>query len=576
MKSIRKSLSAQLLAGFLVFSIVPVFIIGFMSFASGRQSIITNVQIHLKNVAVLKKNAIDEWTEHLKHALTWIAAEPEVIHAAQAITLKDPSNKTHADAYRFLAAEFGRMVSLGHVSQVSLLDKDTGRILVSSDPSWEGRFREKNLFFIYGKKSIYLSDIFLSLSMGRPTMVISIPVMDKSGDLLGVLAAHADFARLSAIMMERTGLSKTTETFLVNKSNLLITNTVFAPNDAFEKWIFGEGAKRAIAGQSGVDLFLDYRDVKVIGAYLWLKDRKLALIAKQDASEAFAAVTALRQKITFIGISISLVALFSSFLFAQQVTTPLLRLVKGAHAIGKGDLDYRVGSSTQNEIGILSTAFDEMAENLKSTTISLAEKEVLLREIHHRVKNNLQMIQSLMNLQLNQIIDEKSAVPLRDSINRISSIAMVHETLYKSKDLSTIDLKSYFQELTSYLVKSLGPSTLQIELQCSIEQLPMHLDSVVACGLIMNELITNALKHAFVDMPSGKIIIDLHGLDKTFAMLIVSDNGVGMSGQDRSQEKGSIGLDLVNILVKKQLEGEISIDRKSGLTYQIRFPIKTV
>ena len=578
MKSLRTSLSLQLLTGVLFFSIVPQAIIGFIAYGSGRNSIVTNVQIHLERVANLKKQAIDKWAEHLLHSLSWVANEPQVIQSTNAVihtrdftkNFRDP----RGDAYNFLVGEFNRLVKQGEVSQLFLIDKNSGQIIVSSDSSWEGKFRSKELFFIKGRQELYISDIFLSLSMGRPTMVVSGPVKDDQGNLLAVLAAHADFDRLSAIMLERVDLGKTTETFLVNNSNLLITNTVFAPEGAFKKWIFGEGAERAIDGQSGVDLFMDYRNVPVLGAYLWLPDRKLALIAKQDVSEAFVEIFSLKRKIFIVVVSVCLVIVLSGFLFARRITGPMQQLVEGVLAIGKGNLGYRVGITRQDEIGVLSRAFDQMAENLNATTISRDEKEVLLKEIHHRVKNNLQMIRSLLSLQMNQIKDQNLVNILEDSKNRISSIAMVHETLYKSEDLSIIDVKSYCQELTDYLYKSLHPTGSVIEIKCDIEQLPMDLDAVIACGLIINELVTNALKYAFIGKPTGRIRITLFRCNKTEAMLIVSDDGIGMACQKSFSGDGSLGIHLVNILAEKQLEGSININREVGLTYQIRFPLE--
>lgn len=577
MKSIRTSLSLQLLTGLLFFSIVPQTIIGIIAYGSGRNSIVTNVQTHLERVANLKKQAIDTWAEHLLHSLSWMAEEQQVAESADTMThtgnYTENFQAPHTDAYKFLVAEFKRMVALGNVSRIFMIDKDSGQIIVSSDSSWEGKFRSKELFFIKGKKELYISDIFLSLSMGRPTMVVSGPIKDDQGNLLAVLAAHADFDRLNAIMLERIDLGKTTETFLVNNSNLLITNTVFAPEGAFKKWIFGEGAERAIDGQSGVDLFMDYRNVPVLGAYLWLPDRKLALIAKQDVSEAFTEIVSLKRKIFMVVVSVCLVIVFSGFLLARRITEPMQKLVEGVLAVGKGNLGYRVGITRQDEIGVLSRAFDQMAENLNTTTISRDEKEVLLKEIHHRVKNNLQMIRSLLNLQINKIKDKKLVNILEDSKNRISSIAMVHETLYKSEDLSVIDVKSYFRDLTDYLYKSLHPGGSVITMQCEVEQLPMNLDTVIACGLIINELVTNALKYAFIGKSSGRISINLFRFNQTEAMLVVSDDGIGTAGQKPPSGEGSLGIHLVNILAEKQLEGSININQENGLTYQIRFPL---
>ena len=219
-------------------------------------------------------------------------------------------------------------------------------------------------------------------------------------------------------------------------------------------------------------------------------------------------------------------------------------------AIGEGNLGYRVGITRQDEIGVLSRAFDQMAENLNITTISRDEKEVLLKEIHHRVKNNLQMIQSLLSLQVNQTKDKKLVNILEDSKNRISSIAMVHETLYKSEDLSVINVKAYCEELCAYLYKSLHPTGSVIEIICDVEQLPMELDAVIACGLIINELVTNALKYAFIGKLTGRISINLFRVDKTEAMLVVSDDGIGMTCQKLSSGDGPLGIHLVNILAE--------------------------
>jgi two-component sensor histidine kinase len=571
-KSFRKSLSVQMLLALLLLSIVPISSIGFIAFNFGRQIIIENAQTHLKTVGILKKQAIDNWIEHLQHSLFFLTNDPDVIQNVVLSNSTNTSQLTRRIARQSLISRFKQVVSLGHISYVSVIDPSSGQIAVSSEPAWVGKFRESSSFFVHGKDDIFVSEIFLSMSMGRPTMVVSGPMSDSKGNLAGVLAFHADFDSLSTIMLERTGLSETTETFLVNKANLLITNTVFAPSGAFKKWIFGEGAIRAISGKSDVDLFMDYRGKRVIGAYFWLPKRKLALIAKQDVAEAFAPIGELWEKIVFIGLGFVFLIVLAGFLFGHKIVKPIQKLVAGTRAVGKGDLDYRINSSAGNEIGVLSNAFDLMAENLRHITISLDEKEILLREIHHRVKNNLQMVQSLLNLQINQFTDNDVVAPLKDSMHRITSIAMVHETLYKADDLSTINLDTYFQELVNYLMKSLSASNASVDIKCNIEQLAINLDGVIACGLIINELVTNALKYAFGDVDVGIISIDLRSTKDAEATLTVSDNGVGISDLEEISGKNTLGIDLVNILAENQLDGSVELVHDMGLKYIITFP----
>jgi two-component sensor histidine kinase len=503
--------------------------------------------------------------------LRLLSQDKVVITNLQQFTSEQGTTSEKQQSYDSLSNRFQNPVQLEMMSHISVLNPQTGQIQISSEPSWIGMFREHEEYFEKGREGLFVSEIFYSLSMGRPTMVLSGPMNDSNGKLLGVLALHAKFEQLSDIMLERTGLSETTETFLVNKSNLLLTDTVFAPNMAFKKWIFGEGAVRAIKGESDVDLFVDYRNKRVIGAYFWLPERNLALIAKQDVEEAFAPIGDLRRTIIFIGICIILLVITVAIFFGKQIVAPIKALVEGTKVAGQGNLDYRINSTALNEIGTLSNAFDQMVENLKNITISLDEKEVLLREIHHRVKNNLQMVQSLLSLQLNQFSSSEAVGPIKDSMHRITSIAMVHETLYKSKDLSTINLAEYFQDLVGYLMKSLRPSESLVEIECRIEQLPIHLDAVISCGLIVNELITNALKYAFLPDKRGKIRVELRDMPNNMVELMVSDNGVGIEDIDNIRENGSLGIKLVHILAENQLDGTLEIKNSSGLKYIIHF-----
>lgn len=573
MKLFPKSLPGQILAGLIAFSLTPLTVVGFMAYSSGRQSIVHHVQTHLESVAILKEQAIGRWSQHLQHSLMWLTRDPRLLKDAKVLSRAPISSPDQRAALVSMADEFNRLISLKDLSLISFIDITTGQVMVSSDPSWVGKFRDKESFFTLGRHGHYTSDIFVSLSMGQPTMVVSGPIIDPQGKTLGIVAAHANLDRLNTIMGERTGLSQTTETFLVNKSNLLITPTVFAPAGAFKKWIFGEGAQRAIAGENGVDLFMDYRDVLVIGAYRWLPDRKLALIVKQDAAEAFGPATFLGTQIAIVGLAVSFFVILISLIFAKQLTTPLKQLVQGAQTIGQGNLNFRLDIKGPDEITLLSKAFDQMAENLKTTMISLDEKEILLREIHHRVKNNLQMIQSLLNLQMNKTENLSCLGPLQDSKNRISSIALVHNTLYHSKDLSTIDLDQYFQELVNNLANISRPIDSHITLDYEIQQLPLSLDAVIACGLITNELVTNALKYAFPCNRKGEIIIKLIQWDKTQALLMVSDNGVGMPVDTNPRKTATLGLELVHILSESQLEGTLNCDMTKGVTYSIHFPL---
>lgn len=200
---------------------------------------------------------------------------------------------------------------------------------------------------------------------------------------------------------------------------------------------------------------------------------------------------------------------------------------------------------------------------------SLREKEVLLKEIHHRVKNNLQIIHSMLNLQLAYIKDEQAIGLFKESKNRVYSMALIHEKLYQSESLVKIDLSEYIQGLIANLFHSYGVSERIIRPKICAAEVTLNVDTIIPCALIVNELVSNSLKHAFRDSAgrinrTGEIRIDLRRDTGDQYILTVSDNGAGMPQGFEIQNCESLGLKLVSVLVK-QLSGSIDLNT-SGIT----------
>lgn len=205
---------------------------------------------------------------------------------------------------------------------------------------------------------------------------------------------------------------------------------------------------------------------------------------------------------------------------------------------------------------------------------SLKEKEVLLKEIHHRVKNNLQIISSLLNLQSRYIKDPQTFEMFKESQNRIRSMALIHEKLYQSQDLTQIDFADYIQYLTTHLFRVYGVNWNIVGLKINVRYVLLDIDTAIPCGLILNELISNCLKHAFPTnaemIPKGEIQIDLHSDDEGLFTLIVRDNGVGFPEDIDFQNTETLGLRLIQTLTH-QMKGTIELDRTSGTAFTIRF-----
>jgi PAS domain S-box-containing protein len=228
------------------------------------------------------------------------------------------------------------------------------------------------------------------------------------------------------------------------------------------------------------------------------------------------------------------------------------------------------GKGSKRFIHIVTDISDrKLAE--KKIESSLNEKTILLREIHHRVKNNMQIISSLLDLQASYIENEKDADLFLDTKSRVKSMAMIHDKLYQSDDFVCVDLEDYIIKLSQDLFSTYNTDPHKILIKIDWEtQVKLDINVAIPLGLLINELITNSLKHAFPDNRSGEIIIRMVK-KKDHLLLYLGDNGVGMPETVNFTDPDTLGLQLVNSLIN-QIDGEIYLDETPGTNFEIIFP----
>jgi two-component sensor histidine kinase/PAS domain-containing protein len=201
---------------------------------------------------------------------------------------------------------------------------------------------------------------------------------------------------------------------------------------------------------------------------------------------------------------------------------------------------------------------------------SLSEKEVLLKEIHHRVKNNMQVISSLVDLQADEVKDPAMRAIFQDVIYRVRSMAMVHEKLYQSADLARVDFADYAQSLLAYLWRAQSATTSGIQLDLNLTPVLLSVNAAVPCGLILNELFSNALKHAFKGRDSGKVIVSLCEDAQGMVRLGVRDDGIGLPAQMDWEQSSSLGLGIVKTLTR-QLNAKVEVKNTQGSEFTLQF-----
>jgi two-component sensor histidine kinase/Tfp pilus assembly protein PilF len=230
---------------------------------------------------------------------------------------------------------------------------------------------------------------------------------------------------------------------------------------------------------------------------------------------------------------------------------------------------FRIVSNLKIQLETQNKELKQTYDELSKTVVSKEEKEVMLKEIHHRVKNNLQIISSLINFQANSVTDPKVCDLFRECQNRIYSMSMLHEQLYKAKDLASVNIEQYFSALLENLLLIFSNHT-KIEVDLDIEVDSFGVDTLIPIGLLLNEIVSNSLKYAFVGREEGLISISLKHQNDNCYELIVADNGVGITDTQFPETSDSLGLELIQTFIS-QLDGEVQVSNENGTSYTIKF-----
>jgi PAS domain S-box-containing protein len=398
-------LAAKLTILFLLLTISSTAVVGYLGYENGRRTIIQETVDHLVSINIFKSQELQRWVEDSKNDMEALAQRPLLRQYAGVLAKHDlPDLAYHQAQDSIIEDHLQPRLKYGGFLELFVMCPRHGHISASTDERQEGKYRDTDPYYLEGKSNTYVQGVYYSTALEQTAMTISTPVTDKQGSLVGVLAGRLDLGELSRIIALQTGESPTEDTYLVNTFNFFVTEPRFGKGYALKKAVRTEGVDAGLAGKDGVGFYRDYRGVPVIGAYKWLPQFNMCIITEIDQAEAFAPAVRLAWMSALIAGVIAIGAGLLGLIFARTITRPVRQLVAGVEEIGAGNLECRVGTASEDEIGELSRAFDRMAENLKATMVSrdeLAKSEERFRLMFARH----QAIMLLIEPETGQIID---------------------------------------------------------------------------------------------------------------------------------------------------------------------------
>ncbi|MBK7916978.1 MAG: HAMP domain-containing protein [Chloroflexi bacterium] len=375
-------LSSKLAGLFMAISILTVAGVGVLAFQSSRRSLEAKVFEDLAKTTLLKEAELERWLRNNEQDLEKVAQRPLVKQYAATLASLQPDDPAYQEAYQQLDIDhLPLLIGTGGYLTISILRPSDGQILISTDKSLEGFFRENETYFLKGQSQTYTQTPAYSLVDNGVVMHTSTPILSKDGDLIAVLVGHQDLGEMSRIMEQGRELTATEETYLVNQFGFLVTNSRFGVTSPLRVTVNSPGVNDCLTGTSATTIYNDYRDVPVLGSYRWLPNLALCILTEIDQQEALAPVVSLRQKMLWLGILAIVVASGAGIFFSRSLTKSLRQLTVGMEIMAAGNLDHRVQVDRQDELGTLANGFNQMAASLETIQAALSDSESKYRAV---------------------------------------------------------------------------------------------------------------------------------------------------------------------------------------------------
>jgi len=611
----RRNLTIRLICSFLLFSLVIVSLVGLIVYYQASQSITSSVYARLDAVTTLKEDSLNNWVDDQTQNVVMVAGVPGIRRQSALLLSSAEGSGEQQRAYDELSSFLPEMVSRSVYMDEIFIVTMNGTVVVSTDKAHERQSVAEDPFFTGGRSRTYTTTVFAASSGTDPVILIATPLFDMQGKRIGVLASQIALTHTDRIVLERTGLGKSGETYLVDPTGTVVSETLLMEDGLASRIIHSEGIDAALRHTDGSGMYRNYASIPVIGVYHWVDNQNVAMLTEMSQEEAFASARDLAFSILSIGILLSLILAAGMYLLARQIARPILEIADTAARVSAGDLGRKAPVLTEDEVGQLARAFNRMTDTLGKTREGLEEN---LRELKakdeelHRLNTELEQRVLERTAELRQTkeafqranvkLNLLSSITRHDILNQLTALkgylelselssndpgllqkyheremkiadSIQHQILF-TREYQDIGVKDpLWQDLTLSLIRAKGRLDLG-KVSVTLDRTDLEIYADPLFDKVFYNLIDNALTYGGETLTTLRITTRESG---DGLVITCEDDGEGISAKDKKRlfERGygrhtGLGLYLCREIL--QITG-ISIDETSAPGSGARFEI---
>ncbi len=403
------SLRNRLLLAFILLAILPVLITGSIATVISRQGLEDSVYNELESVAVLKQNAIKDWLNVVQNNLSLAFQDRLIRQSVSALLEQETTMTLSQEQLRLELVKFNSYTN--YYTEIFVMNRN-GETVLSTNSIQEGKIQLNQNFFQEGMKGKFASPPIYEVSFSSYSILISEPILNTAGTTIGVLAARVNLATLDNIMQQDTGLGEAGETYLISSNYAVLTNLDHSQVIPGETYIRTEGVTDVVQNKNlNLGAYVDYSNTAVFGAYSWIPELQIVLVAEYHQADALQASNRVLQTTVGLIVLIALLAILVSFIVTNSITSPITKLVNIADNISHGNLDLQAEVVQQDEIGVLAQSFNIMTSHLRD----------LIGSLEQRVSDRTKALATSTEVsrKLSTILDEKQLV--NEVVNQVQS-----------------------------------------------------------------------------------------------------------------------------------------------------------